>query len=414
MVLGGAGTGKTTFLHELERHGGPGQVFLAPTGVAALQLGGQTIHSFFGIPPRIVNADDVAPRGRRREIMRKINRVVIDEVSMVRADLLDVVDWCLRLARDRSDPFGGLQMVLVGDFLQLPPVVPPAEADVLGRMGYLSPYAFDAKVLQQIEITTVPFTTVYRQTDRSLVKNLAHIRCGEMIDEAIKAINLACCRPHRAGHTPVVLAPTNARVDTYNLRGLNALRTPEVVYEAEITGEFELARDRLPAPEILELKVGARVMAVRNDAAQRWVNGSLGTVIRLDDDRAWVQFDGGCEAEIERVTWERIRYAWNSASNRVEATVIGKYKQLPLIHAWASTVHKAQGLTLDDVRIDFDFGAFAPGQTYVALSRARSIAGLSLTRPVRPGDVHIDHRVNAFVAAFESDDPVLHWPAAAE
>jgi ATP-dependent DNA helicase PIF1 len=235
-----------------------------------------------------------------------------------------------------------------------------------------------------------------------------------MIDEAIKAINLACCRPHRAGHTPVVLAPTNARVDTYNLRGLNALRTPEVFYEAEITGEFELARDRLPAPEILELKVGARVMAVRNDAAQRWVNGSLGTVIRLDDDRAWVQFDGGCEAEIERVTWERIRYAWNSASNRVEATVIGKYKQLPLIHAWASTVHKAQGLTLDDVRIDFDFGAFAPGQTYVALSRARSIAGLSLTRPVRPGDVHIDHRVNAFVAAFESDDPVLHWPAAAE
>ena len=166
-----------------------------------------------------------------------------------------------------------------------------------------------------------------------------------------------------------------------------------------------MAKDRLPVPETLVLKAEARVMAVRNDAAQRWVNGSLGTVARLADDRVWVQLDDGFEAEIERATWEHIRYTWNNATSRVEAIVVGKYKQLPLIHAWASTAHKAQGLTLDDVRIDFDLGAFAPGQVYVALSRARSMAGLSLARPLRSTDVRIDRRITAFMAAFESDDP---------
>ncbi len=414
MILGGAGTGKTALLHQLQRRRRERQVFLAPTGVAALQLGGQTIHSFFGIPPRLVNADDVVPRRRRRELMRRINRIVIDEVSMVRSDLLDAVDWCLRLARDQADPFGGVQVVLVGDFLQLPPVVPPAEADVLTRMGFASPYAFDARVLQQIGIARIPFTTVYRQTDRSLVQYLTHIRRGEKIDHAVNAINAACCRPHRAGRIPVLLAPTNARVDAYNIRGLAALHSPERVYNGETTGQFDIANDRLPVPEALILKAGARVMAVRNDHAHRWVNGSLKTVTRLANDRAWVQFDDSFEAEIERTTWERIRYGWNSAARRIEVTVVGTYKQLPLIHAWASTVHKAQGLTLDDVRIDFDAGAFAPGQVYVALSRARSMAGLSLARPLRSMDVRVEPRVTAFMTAFESDDPVLHWPPDAE
>lgn len=410
MVLGGAGTGKTTFLHELQRRGGMHQVFLAPTGVAALQLGGQTIHSFFGLPPRILNVGDVSPLGRRRELIRKVERVVIDEISMVRSDLFDVVDSCMRLARDRVDPFGGAQLVLVGDFFQLPPVVPPTEADVLTRMGFRSPYAFDARVLRQVEPTRVLFTTVYRQTDRSLVRHLAHIRAGKMIRQAIEAINFACCHPHRGEHIPVILAPTNARVDAYNKRGLSALKTPERIYEGETSGQFDIAKDRLPVPEKLVLKVGARVMAVRNDLMQRWVNGSLGTVTQLADDRVWVKFDDGCDAEIERAIWERIRYAWNDAAARVEAEVVGQYKHFPLVHAWASTVHKAQGLTLNDLRIDFDAGAFAPGQAYVALSRARSIAGLSLERPLRLRDVRIDTRVSAFMAAFESDNEVLQWP----
>ena len=411
MVLGGAGTGKTTFLHELRRRAGVRQVFLAPTGVAALQLGGQTIHSFFGIPPRILNPDEVKPRARSRKLLGKIDRLVIDEVSMVRCDLLDVVDRCLRIARNVPEPFGGVQVVLVGDFLQLPPVVPLAEQGMLARMDYAGPYAFDAKVLEGTPVARAAFTTVHRQTDRTFVEHLTRIRNGEEISEAIEAINIACCRPHRAERTAVVLAPTNAQVDAYNHDGLSALGTPERIYRGETKGEFDLANHRLPVPEFLALKVGARVMAVRNDVARRWVNGSAGSVTWLADDRARVRLDAGDEVEIERTSWERIRYAWNDTEGRVEATVIGSYTQLPLIHAWASTVHKAQGLTLDDVRIDFDNGAFAPGQCYVALSRARSLGGLSLARPLRATDVRVDRRVVNFMAAFESDERALRLPA---
>jgi ATP-dependent DNA helicase PIF1 len=401
LVLGGAGTGKTTFLRELQRRGGTRQVLLAPTGVAALNLGGQTIHSFFGIPPRIVNVDEVSPRGRRRELLRRVRRIVIDEVSMMRSDLVDVIDSSLRVVRDRPEAFGGVQMVLVGDFLQLPPVVPPAEAEVLLRLGFSSPYAFDARVLRGIEMARVPFTTVYRQTDRAFVQHLSRIRRGEQIDDAVEAINAACCRPHRTERTPIVLAPTNASVDDYNERGLAMLRTAGCSYMGESSGDFDMAKGRLPVPKRLFLKVGARVMAVRNDAALRWVNGSLGTVRRLESDRVWVQFDSGCEAEIERVSWERVRYVWNNATVRIETKVAGSYAQLPLIHAWASTMHKAQGLTLEDVRIDFDDGAFAPGRAYVPLSRARSLAGLSLARALRSSDVRVDPRVTAFIKAFE-------------
>src|SRR5437588_8175746 len=222
MALGGAGTGKTTFLHELRRRGDRPQVFLAPTGVAALQLGGQTIHSFFGIPPRILDPDDVRPRGRSRKLMKKIERLVIDEVSMVRCDLLDVVDRCLRVERGRPEPFGGVQVVLVGDFLQLPPVVPTAEQEVLSHLGFDGPYAFDAKVLRELPRTHVAFTTVHRQTERAFIEHLAAIRRGERAADAIEAINAACHRVHRAGRLPVVLAPTNARVDAYNRSGLGA------------------------------------------------------------------------------------------------------------------------------------------------------------------------------------------------
>jgi hypothetical protein len=353
----------------------------------------------------------VKPRARSRKLLSKIDRLVIDEVSMVRCDLLDVVDRCLRSARNRTEPFGGVQVVLVGDFLQLPPVVPLAEQEMLARMEYSGPYAFDAKVLQAEPVARVSFTTVHRQTDRTFVEHLTRIRLGERVSEAIDAINIVCCRPHRADRTAVILAPTNARVDAYNRNGLSALVAPERIYRGEAKGEFDLTNDRLPVPESLALKVAARVMAVRNDVARRWVNGSVGSVTRLADDRAWVRLDTGDEVEIERTSWERIRYAWNDTDGQVEVTVIGSYTQLPLVHAWASTVHKAQGLTLDDVRIDFDSGAFAPGQSYVALSRARSLDGLSLARPLRASDVRVDRRVANFMAAFESDERALRLPA---
>ncbi|MBS7541943.1 ATP-dependent DNA helicase [Ancylobacter oerskovii] len=403
MVLGGAGTGKTTFLHMLRKHGGSRQVFLAPTGVAALQLGGQTIHSFFGLPPRLVDPDQVRPRSPKRTLMKKLDRLVIDEVSMVRADVLDAVDRCLRIVRGRPEPFGGVQMVLVGDFLQLPPVVPMAEREILEHFGYEGPFAFDARVLRETPVARLPFTKVWRQSDIHFVEHLAALRSGRFVADAVAAINEACFRPHRDGRIPVVLAPTNARVDAYNRRGLEGLADGGRVYEGASQGEFDLANDRLPVPEALLLKVGARVMTVRNDPERQWVNGSVGTVIGLAPDRAFVRLDAGGVAEIERVSWERIRYDWDETTGKVEAKVVGTYTQLPLVPAWAVTVHKAQGLTLEDVRIDFDSGAFAAGQAYVALSRARSLEGLSLVRPLRASDIRIDRRVAAFASAFEAE-----------
>jgi len=401
MVLGGAGTGKTTFLHALRKHGGGRQAFLAPTGVAALQLGGQTIHSFFGLPPRLVDPDQVKPRSPKRTLMKRLERLVIDEVSMVRADVLDAVDRCLRIARGNPAPFGGVQVVLVGDFLQLPPVVPQAEREILAHLGYAGPFAFDARVLREAEAAQLPFTHVYRQTDAEFVAHLAALRAGRQIEQAVAAINEASFRAHRPGRIPVVLAPTNSRVDAYNRRGLENLADAGRAYEGRSEGEFDLANDRLPVPETLVLKTGARVMMVRNDPEKQWVNGSVGTVIGLAPDRAFVRLDAGGVVEIERTSWERIRYDWDEATGQVAAKVVGTYNQLPLVPAWAVTVHKAQGLTLDDVRIDFDTGAFAAGQAYVALSRARSLAGLSLARALRASDIRINRRVAAFNHAFE-------------
>jgi hypothetical protein len=401
MVLGGAGTGKTTFLHALRRLGGAKQAFLAPTGVAALQLGGQTIHSFFGLPPRLLDPTEVKPRSQRKAILKKLERLVIDEISMVRADVLDAVDRCLRLARGNPEPFGGVQIVLVGDFLQLPPVVPNAEREMLGHMGYEGPFAFDAQVLREVDITRLPFTQVWRQTDDYFITQLANLRAGRHVDEAVGAINEASHRPHRPGRIPVVLAPTNARVDAYNRHGMEGLTEAGRIYGGVSQGEFDLANDRLPVPETLVLKTGARVMAVRNDPEKQWVNGSVGTVIGLAPDRAYVRLDTGNTVEVERVSWERIRYDWDEAGAKIAAKVVGTYSQLPLVPAWAVTVHKAQGLTLDDARIDFDSGAFAAGQAYVALSRARSLEGLSLARPLRAGDIRIDRRVARYVLEFE-------------
>lgn len=407
MVLGGAGTGKTTFLHALRKHGGGRQAFLAPTGVAALQLGGQTIHSFFGLPPRLMDPDQVRPRTQKRTLMKKLERLVIDEISMVRADVLDAVDRSLRIARGNPEPFGGVQVVLVGDFLQLPPVVPMAEREILGHLGYDGPFAFDARVLREVEPARLPFLQVYRQTDDAFVGHLAELRTGRSVGDAIAAINAASHRDHRAGRTPVVLAPTNARVDAYNRRGMEALYDDGRLFEGKSEGEFDLANDRLPVPETLALKVGARVMTVRNHPERQWVNGSVGTITGLAPDRAYVRLDGAGIVEIERTSWERIRYDWDEATGKVAAKVVGSYTQLPLVPAWAVTVHKAQGLTLDDVRIDFDAGAFAAGQAYVALSRARSLEGLSLARPLRASDIRIDRRVAAFTAAFETGGTLM-------
>lgn len=390
-VLGRAGTGKTTFVRYLkERHETKRQVVLAPTGVAALNARGQTIHSFFWLPPRLLLPEELKP-GRTRRLWREIGRIVVDEISMVRVDVIDAIDLVLRRVRESDEPFGGVQMVFVGDFLQLPPVTPAAEAEMLFHMGYESPFAFSARALESVDPDVVRLETIHRQADPEFIDLLGRLRDNEDVEGALATLNAACVRAHRPDAQPMLLCGTNARADRYNAQGLAAIADEPVTYEGRGSGSFDRQRDRLPVPETLVLKPGARVMAVKNDLQGRWVNGSLGTVAHLQPDSVGVRLDdGGRLVDIERRTWDKIQYSWDEKAKRVASEAVGSYAQIPLILAWAATIHKAQGLTLDDVRIDLERGAFASGQAYVALSRARSLDGLSLTRPLRPSDVLVD------------------------
>lgn len=399
-ILGRAGTGKTTLIqHIMKSRDATRQVVLAPTGIAALNVGGQTIHSFFYLPPRLL--DEQALKDKRpKRLWKTINRIIIDEVSMVRVDVLDAIDFRLRQARQDERPFGGVQMILVGDFLQLPPVVPRAESEMLARLGYGSPYAFSARSIAELDAAFIHLPTVRRQLDPKFIALLGSLRDGQNLEAAIAELNEKCCRAHRSDATPMLLTGSNARADHYNQAGLKAIDAPEISYQAKLTGTFDKQRNRLPAAELLTLKPGARVMALKNDSkpgARRWVNGSVGTVEQLTSDRAWVRFDHtGAVDEVERQTWESIRYNWNEKTKSVETEVIGRFVQIPLSLAWAATIHKAQGLSLDDVRIDLEGGAFASGQAYVAVSRVRSLEGLSLARPLRPSDFFVDQMLLDF------------------
>jgi ATP-dependent exoDNAse (exonuclease V) alpha subunit len=392
LIAGRAGTGKTRLVHYLrDRPGGDKQAVVAPTGVAALNARAQTIHSFFQFPFGVIDARNLKPTRIAGKLLRNMERLVIDEISMVRADILDAIDAKLRQTRHNPTLFGGVQVVLVGDFLQLSPVVERADLPLLNGLGYESPYAFSAHALAGITVDVIELERVYRQEEQSFIDLLAKIRLGEDVEEAVSRLNERCVHPHRAGATPVLLTPTRAAADQYNREGMEQIDSRAVIYSAKTDGTLGVNGDRLPVPEHLELKVGARVMAVKNDLAKRWVNGSLGTVVAVEPEKVQVLFDNDHQTyPVEPVAWEKVRQDWDETSQSITATSVAAYTQIPLLPAWAVTVHKAQGLSLDDVRLDLGRGAFATGQVYVALSRARTLDGLSLTRPIRPSDIKVD------------------------
>jgi len=398
LVTGRAGTGKTTLIRYLKaRPGGETQIVVAPTGVAALNAEAQTIHSFFQLPFGVLDARNMLPGKHFGPIYQRVTRLVIDEISMVRADVIDAIDARLKEIRKDQRPFGGVQLVMVGDFLQLPPVVQQEDGPLLEQLGYATPYAFSAHILQAANPTKITLDEVHRQDEREFVDLLNAIRLGEDVERSVETLNAQCFRPHRAGITPLLLTATRAAADRYNQQGLQAIRGETSIYGASMAGKFDLAGDRLPAPEHLELKIGARVMATRNDPERRWINGSLGTVSRVEADEVSVRFDAtGLEHVVAPVSWDQIKQVWDEGAQTIASQVVGSYKQVPLVYAWAITIHKAQGLTLDDVRIDLVNGAFAPGQTYVALSRVRSIAGLSLARALLPSDLKTDSMLVAY------------------
>jgi len=396
-VTGNAGTGKSTLISYLRDTLEKKLAVVAPTGVAALNARGATIHSFFHLPPRLHEERDIKVASDP-EMYEKLELLIIDEVSMVRADLLDSVDLFLRKNRRDQRPFGGVQLLLVGDLFQLPPVVTDDAREMLGARGYASPYFFSSRALHKTSISAIELTVFFRQEDRTFIELLNRVRTGENPDRVADELNRRCSHNGEAGAS-ITLTGTNYLAERINGRELALLPSREFRFEGEASGSFGLDGDRLPSPQDLRLKVGAHVMFTKNDEQHRWVNGTIGVVKDIEEGRVFVEIVGGARPGIHEVaptTWKTHRYRYNKKLERLETREAGKYTQYPLMLAWAVTIHKSQGQTLDNVLLDLCRGAFASGQLYVALSRCRTIEGIHLARPVRASDVICDPEVRRF------------------
>ncbi|MET0568651.1 MAG: AAA family ATPase [Hyphomicrobiaceae bacterium] len=401
-VTGRAGTGKSTLLRALGSLLPDEMVVLAPTGLAAVNVGGQTIHSFFGFPPRLIRPDDIR-RSRNGRVMRMLKVLVIDEVSMVRSDLMWAIDQSLRINRGRPrEPFGGVRLLLFGDLHQLPPVVQEAEVAEHLESSHGGPFFFSVPALREGAGTSLlELTHVFRQRDEALLTVLNRVRDGEADADDLTVLN-ECVAPIRTlseGEPYVILTPTNAAANRINMAFLEALPSGAREYAAKVTGDYNQSAQ--PTDQTLVLKPGAKVMLLRNDSDRRWVNGTIARIARLEQDRVWVEIDGE-EHEIEPASWEARRYAYDQAEQKIVETVAGTFRQYPLRLAWALTIHKSQGLTLDKVYLDLGRGTFAHGQAYVALSRCRSLMGLALARPLRPQDILFDRAAMGYRELFPS------------
>ncbi len=389
-ITGRAGSGKSTLLKCLRDLVPSEMVIVAPTGLAAVNVGGQTIHSFFGLPPRLLRTDDIR-RSRNGRLMRKLELLVIDEVSMVRSDMMWAIDQSLRLNRGRPrEPFGGVRLIMFGDLHQLPPVVQEAEVATHLHEQHGGPFFFSQPTLRDGAGTTLlELTAVFRQSEEALLNVLNRIRDGNVDQSDLEVLNkrVSPIRTLSEGEPYVILTPTNAAAHRINMAYLDALPGKAQAYEAAIGGDYGSGAH--PTDTTLVLKSGAKVMMLRNDSEGRWVNGTVARVSRLDDKRVWVEVDGK-EYEVEPASWESRRYAYDQVQQKIVETVAGTFKQFPLRHAWALTIHKSQGLTLDRVYIDLGRGTFAHGQAYVALSRCRTLAGLALARQLTPRDIIFD------------------------
>ena len=392
-LTGKAGTGKTTFLKTIMEHSRKRPIVVAPTGVAAINAGGVTIHSFFQLPfsPYVPGAkvESKFDFGKeKRKIIASSDLLIIDEISMVRADLLDAIDAVLRRFREHGQPFGGMQLLMIGDLAQLTPVVTPEDERML-KPYYDTPYFFGSKALQQIDYVTIQLSHVYRQQDESFIALLNEIREGHPSTEALSKLN------SRVANSQKLTANSQLaiRLTTHN----------NLQYRAEVKGTFP--EYSYPTAETLVLKEGAQVMFVKNDPSgeHNYYNGRIGRVMEASDNRLTVYCEGDAEAiEVEPLEWENMRYTLNEQTREIESEVQGTFKQLPLRLAWAITIHKSQGLTFDRAIIDAN-QSFAPGQVYVALSRCRTLEGLVLASPLEPRAVINDERVDSYIAQQESE-----------
>ncbi len=403
-ITGRAGTGKSTLLRHYRDNAPRTVPVLAPTGVAALNVEGETIHRFFRFSP-----DITAKHARRKGAAARdgmyaaIDRIIIDEISMVRADLLDCVDAFLRAAREDERPFGGVRVIAIGDLFQLPPVVTQHDKEAFTHL-YTTPYFFSSNVVSELldygQVAFLELEKVHRQKDKKFIELLNGIRDQSISSAALVELN-RCVKHGALPEDAIVLTPTNRAADALNERRLVSLLPKARKFKGHASGDFG---DReMPTDEELSLKRGARVMCMVNDPAGAYVNGSLGRVAGFEDDGVKVDLDDGTTVRVDMHTWNLYRNRFNERYGRIEAEKIGSFTQIPLRLAWAITIHKSQGKTFDQAVIDLDRGAFAAGQVYVALSRCRSLDGLRLTKPVTPDQIMLDQDIVKFMAELKGD-----------
>ena len=391
-LTGKAGTGKSLLLQYFRQKSDKNIVVCAPTGVAALNIGGQTIHSLFKIPPELIRKDSLKVEKRTAKLLKHVDVVVIDEISMVRPDLMDAIDHILRKARNSTIPFGGVQIIMFGDLYQLPPIIQNELMNYF-EQNYGGNFFFNADVWKNIKFEIRELTTVFRQKDEDFKAILNAVREGTITNEQLAVLNKRA-EVEIPSEGVITLTTINSSAKIINETKLNLLRDKEYKHKAEITGSLE--KTAFPTEEVLRLKKGAQIMLLRNDKERRWVNGTLGYIDSLDDGEIKVNIDGKIHS-VPKETWKKIQYILNETTNTLGEKIVSSFTQFPLRLAWAMTIHKSQGQTYNSVAIDMGYGAFAHGQTYVGLSRCKSIEGLYLKRKILRKDIIVESKIIDFM-----------------